>query len=216
MDQLLERILRSPKLELYAEQIEETRRLEHIARDRFIDELREDEKAEFINGEKIVHSPAKVSHNRCRARLADLLRVYVKVNHLGEVGDENWLISLSRNDYEPDISFWSSGKSAQFSSDQMRLPAPDLIVEVLSTSTESVDRGIKFEDYAAHGVQEYWLIDPDEQTIEQFALAGEQYRLGGKSSAGLIRSTAIRGFQIPVAAIFDDAQNLAELRRLLD
>ena len=42
----------------------------------------------------------------------------------------------------------------------MKYPAPDFIAEILSPSTDERDRGIKFEDYAAHGVGEYWLLDP--------------------------------------------------------
>jgi Uma2 family endonuclease len=43
---------------------------------------------------------------------------------------------------------------------------PDLVVEVLSPSTESRDRGIKLERYRHYGVPEYWIVDPDEQTVE--------------------------------------------------
>ncbi len=52
--------------------------------------------------------------------------------------------------------------------EQMKYPAPDFIAEILSPSTESVDRITKFEDYAAHGVAEYWLIDPAKKIVEQY------------------------------------------------
>ena len=53
---------------------------------------------------------------------------------------------------------------------QVGKPAPDFIAEILSDSTASVDRGVKFQDYAAHGVGEYWIVDPVQQTIEQYRL----------------------------------------------
>lgn len=44
-------------------------------------------------------------------------------------------------------------------------PAPDFTVEVLSKSTASKDKGVKLEDYAAHGVRGYWIIDPIRKSI---------------------------------------------------
>lgn len=97
----------------------------------------------------------------------------------------------------------------------MHFPAPDLVVEVLSPSTEERDRGIKFEDYAAHGVGEYWLIDPDVETIEQYRLSGETYELVMKSRSGEIECAMIDGFTIPVRAVFDDEINQSALRLFL-
>ncbi|GAB2598351.1 Uma2 family endonuclease [Spirosoma areae] len=42
----------------------------------------------------------------------------------------------------------------------MKLPAPDLVIEVLSKSTARRDRGVKFTDYAANGIAEYWIVNP--------------------------------------------------------
>jgi Uma2 family endonuclease len=52
----------------------------------------------------------------------------------------------------------------------MLFPAPDFVVEILSKGTARKDKGIKKEDYALHGVKEYWIIDPIKQTIEQYLL----------------------------------------------
>jgi Uma2 family endonuclease len=134
---------------------------EREAREHFYDVITEDMKAEFINGAMIVQSPAKLRHSNCSENALLLLKVYVGKHNLGVVGHEKLLVSLTRNDYEPDICFWSKAKAAKFTPDQMKFPAPDLIIEVLSPSTEKVDRGAKAEDYAAHGVGEYWLIDPE-------------------------------------------------------
>ena len=97
----------------------------------------------------------------------------------------------------------------------MRFPAPDFVVEVLSVSTAAIDRGVKFEDYAAHGVSEYWIIDPDAETVEQHRLAGDRYELAIKAQTGELRSVAVPGFVIPVRAIFDEQINQATLRQLL-
>ena len=60
----------SPKLEIYIEQINAARLSEKTARHQFLEKITEDDKAEFINGEVILHSPVKLSHNNCTLRLA--------------------------------------------------------------------------------------------------------------------------------------------------
>ena len=88
-------------------------------------------------------------------------------------------------------------------------------MEVLSESTEANDRGIKFEDYAAHGVGEYWIVDPDQETLEQYLLQGGIYRLAVKVKTGTIASVIVPGFEIPVRAVFDGKEQLAVLQAIL-
>lgn len=213
--QLVEQLLRSPRLPVVAEQLGALMADESARRQRFVDTVSESEKAEFINGEKVVHSPVKFRHNVTTKRLLVLLDAYVGAHGLGYVGYEKLMISLTRNDYEPDICFFNAATAATFQPDQMRFPAPDLAVEVLSASTEANDRGIKFEDYAAHGVSEYWIINPDTETVEQYRLAGKSYDLAIKAQTGELHSIVIPDFVIPVRAIFDDAIHRATLARLL-
>ena len=137
------------------------------------------------------------------------------------MGYEKNLVCLTRNDYEPNVVFYGQEKAARLQPDQMKLPAPDFIVEVLSPSTEHHDRGVKFQDYAAHGVGEYWLVDPVAETVEQYLLvagvAGEPgtYRLlGNRTGQGELASVAVPGFRLPVRALFDRQANLAALRSL--
>lgn len=69
--------------------------------------------------------------------------------------------------------------------------------------------------YAAHDVAEYWLIDPDTQTVEQYRLRADVYELTIKAQSGELHSLAVPGFTIPVRAVFADATNQATLRQLL-
>jgi Uma2 family endonuclease len=139
----------------------------------------------------------------------------VQLHRLGVIVQEQALTGFTRNDYAPDICFWNAAKSATIGRNTTIYPIPDLIAEVISPSTESYDRGVKFEDYAAHGVGEYWTIDPEALTIEQYLLQQGGYELGSKLSQGFIVATAIAGFQMPIAAAFDDQANLAALRQIL-
>jgi len=162
-------------------------------------------KAEFIEGEIVVHSPVRRCHNAATGMLFSLLHTYVIRNNLGFVGVEKIMIRLTRNDYEPDICFFSKDKSDAFDPSQTLFPAPDFVVEITSPSTESRDRGLKMEDYARHGIAEYWIIDPDTEVGEQYLLADGIYQLQLSTHTAVLQSTAVAGFSISARAIFDDA-----------
>jgi Uma2 family endonuclease len=215
MDTVLEKLLESPKLNLFYAQLHRIVDEEQVRREHFYATLREDEKSEFINGEVIAHSPVKLRHNLASKYLLVLLDAYVRKHGLGLVGHEKILVALTRNDYEPDVCFFSAETARTFQPDQMVFPAPDFVAEVLSPSTAAADRGVKFEDYAAHGVGEYWLIDPDGERVEQYLLEGDAYQLTFKADNGVVASRAVAGFAVPVRALFDAGENLAVLERIL-
>ncbi len=190
---------------------------ENSRRQQFRDELCDDTKAEFIAGEIIIHSPARARHLIATKNLLKLVDTYVLANNLGQVFSEKALVCLTRNDFEPDIAFFNQQKSQHFTLDQMKFPAPDFVVEVLSDSTEARDRGIKLLDYAEHYVAEYWIIDADEDTVEQYLLSppANRYSLHAKIREGRIKSQILAGFEIPLEAIFDEQAQMAELQRML-
>lgn len=125
------------------------------------------------------------------------------------------MITLTRNDYEPDICFFKKEKARNFQQKQTLFPAPDWVIEILSEGTKERDRGLKLKDYQAHKIEEYWIIDPDNETIEQYHLVGDQYELILKSAEGTIKSFAMEGFQILIRSVFDDALNLEMLQKLM-
>lgn len=208
-------ILESPAAPALAAQLNKALEEEKMRRLQFYKEIDDDEKAEFINGEVIIHSPVKKEHTEAVGFLYKLMDTYVRLSQLGFVGYEKVMTSLTRNDYEPDLVFFGIEKSDKFVKGQWKYPVPDFAVEVLSDSTESRDRGIKKNDYEAHGVEEYWIIDPVEETVEQYFLQNGQYKLHLKLDQGLIESLVIKGFVIELRAIFDEKANLEALRSLL-
>jgi Uma2 family endonuclease len=213
---VLEPLLSSPELVEHVEALNRFVAIEHQRRRRFYEEITEDGKCEFINGEVIVQSPATNKHCRIVARTAALLGTWSNLRELGHVVVEKILCQFPRNDYELDIVFFGKTKEALIQDKTLLHPVPDFIVEVLSESTAKHDRGIKFEDYQAHGVGEFWIIDPAAESVEQFILADGRYPAKVQPlKTGIIRSEAIAGFEIPVRAIFDDAENLAAMRQLL-
>ena len=222
MDAILEPLVASPALPRYVEALAHLLVDERARRERFYEEMSGQQKVEFINGNIFMHSPVKIRHTDATGNLLLLLKFYVAKRDLGWVGFEKTLVCLTRNDYEPDVVFFGREKAALLQPDQMKLPAPDFIAEVLSPSTEHHDRGVKFDDYAAHGVAEYWIIDPVANTVEQYALAesgtGEitsAYRqLGIYTGDAMVGSVAVGGFKIPARALFERQANLAALSAL--
>ena len=201
---LAEELLESPKARLIIERVSETLEAEERLRRHFYETVREDQKAECINGEIIIHSPVKKIHETASSNLFALLKPYVLKHRLGYVGHEKMMIRLTRNDYEPDVCFFSNEKAASLHDDQTLFPPPDFVVEVLSSGTYERDRGIKYEDYEAHGVKEYWIVDPQKQVVEQYLLEGPVYELKGAFNRHKdIESHVVAGFRIPVKAIFE-------------
>ena len=213
----LEPILHSPRLPDIAAMFNERLREEAELRERFYEEMSDDQKVEFIDGEVVMHSPARNRHLTTQLGLAKLLDTFVEKNNLGAVRVEKCLCVFPRNDYEPDIVFFGPEKASRFHSETMKFPVPDFAVEVLSETTERRDRGVKFEDYEAHGVQEYWIIDPTEgrEAVEQYVFEDGAFQLRLKSGSGEIASQVIPNFRIPIRAIFDTKENLAALKAIL-
>ena len=208
-------ILSSPLLPDYAEVINERLRSERQSRQRFYAEMSDEHKMEFIEGEVVMHSPARNWHLVAKFNVTTLLGTYARIHKLGQVRDEKCLCVFPRNDYEPDVVFFGPEKAALLQPDTLKFPVPDLAVEVLSESTEQRDRGVKFTDFEAHGVREYSIIDPEEQIVEQYVLRDGAFHLEMKSATGELRSEIVRGFAVPVAAIFNEAANLAALRAMM-
>ena len=78
--------------------------------------------------------------------------------------------------------------------------APDLVVEILSPTTESRDRGIKLKTYARFGVREYWIVDPVAQAIEVYRLTAEGFHFAATCAKGkTIETPLLPGFSLPVA-----------------
>ena len=187
-------------------------------RDLFRDEIEPHEKGEFINGEKIMHSPSRHAHNHVSSLLVRIFSTYASAHSNGVIVYEKALCGFSRNDYEPDIVWFSPEKAATLAPDTTVYPIPDFIVEILSPATEKRDRGVKMEDYAAHGVSEYWIVDADKKCVEQYLLAegSSEYHLAEKLGHGDIVPFSFPNLRVPLAALFDDQANVRFLREILN
>jgi Uma2 family endonuclease len=75
----------------------------------------------------------------------------------------------------PDVAGWRRERLPAVPADAYFTLAPDWICEVMSPSTEALDRGKKLERYARAGVGHAWLLNPLTQTLEVLSLERGQW-----------------------------------------
>jgi len=213
--ELVQEILSKPQAKLIVGRVQDELTKEQKKRREFYDTIDDTMKAEFVNGEIIIHSPVVKEHNEATQNLLMLLKSYVILYDLGFVGVEKIMVSLTRNDYEPDLCFFKKERAKDFEPKQKLFPFPDFVVEILSDSTRRHDRKTKFADYEEHGISEYCMIEPEAKTVEQYQLRAGRYEQILKAAEGTIHSWAVSGFSIPIPAIFDEKQSMLALKEIL-
>jgi Uma2 family endonuclease len=77
----------------------------------------------------------------------------------------------------PDIAGWKIERLSPFPDTAFIETPPDWLAEILSPSTQSLDRTDKLAVYAEYGVGHCWYVDPIAQTLEVFALTGNKWLL---------------------------------------
>lgn len=210
-------LLQRPTLALEVNEIAAFLAEETKAREDFRDKIQPHEKGEFINGETIRHSPSRDVHSTTVGLLQQLLRISIQAGRIpGHVIVEKAMCAFTRNDYEPDVAWFGPDKAKLIGPDTTIYPIPDFIAEVLSPATHQRDRGVKFDDYAAHGVGEYWIVDADERTVEQYRSDAEGgFLLVEKPAHGDLLPRSFPGLTIPLEALFDSTANFTFLKTLL-
>lgn len=163
----------------------------------------ETERYELLEGELVMVPSPSFEHQSISRNLGFLLWEFVSRHDLGIVLNAPFDVVLGEeNVVQPDILFVSKARRRIIREEEIR-GAPDLVVEILSPSTGGRDRTIKKKLYARHGVKEYWLVDPGEETIEVLALGRQGYkRVALHKKAETLTSPLLPGLKIPLAKIF--------------
>jgi Uma2 family endonuclease len=150
---------------------------------------------ELWDGE-IIMSPTPIpNHQRIVYRFAKLLEGFVTARKLGEVFLSPLDVVLTQHRVvQPDVFFISKSR-LNLVTDRVRC-TPDLAVEVISEGSWKRDRVEKKDLYEQHGVREYWIVDPEAQTIEVFALDRGAFKLASKAEIGeTAKSKLLPGFE---------------------
>jgi Uma2 family endonuclease len=104
---------------------------------------------------------------------------------------------------QPDIVFFSQARRHLIDLHVAIRHRPDLVVEVLSPSTSSHDRGKKLRMFARFGVPEYWIVDPELACLEVHRLERGTYRLTQTASGDdEVRSVTLEALTFPVGDAF--------------
>ena len=163
---------------------------------------------ELIQGEPVMMAPPKRIHQLISFELGRQLGNYLEGKRC-QVYPAPFAVRLFEQDgdmpedvdtmLEPDISVVCDPDKLD---DIGCKGAPDLVIEVLSPSTAKIDRVTKFHLYQRAGVREYWIVDPNNKTVQVYTLEDGRY-----SAADVY----IDGAKIPVGVLGDCVVDMAKV-----
>jgi Uma2 family endonuclease len=85
--------------------------------------------------------------------------------------------------------------------------APDLVVEVLSPGNKQLELQHKYEVYESSGIKEYWIMDPDSQTLLIYTLKDGKYQASRLMTTGdKAKSSVLEGFELDLGEFLADVR----------
>jgi Uma2 family endonuclease len=121
---------------------------------------------ELIDGEHYVSPAPSSKHQRVSGQIFGHLFVFLREHPLGRVYHAPLDVLFSESDcVEPDVLYVSQEREHRQMTEENLEGAPDLVVEILSPSTKHIDRGVKHRLYERFRVPEYWIIDPERESV---------------------------------------------------
>ena len=138
--------------------------------------LPSDKRYEIISGRLYEMPSPTVKHQRIVGKIFKVLSDYVEKNDLGEVFIAPMDVVLSEKDVvQPDVVFVKK-ENLDIVKDWI-VGVPDLVVEVVSPGTLTRDTELKKSLYQAYGVEEFWVVFPEEKVVQVWVLEGEKFSL---------------------------------------
>ena len=173
--------------------------------------LEDEKRHEILGGKLFMMTPAsEFNHQRISIALATKLYSCAEKQGIGYVVSAPTDVVLDEeNVVQPDIIFISKENKDIIRKRGVFGP-PDIVVEIVSPSTQYNDTNEKKDLYAKSGVKEYWIVNPYMKHIEVFSLDGKGgYKLssegymdeGGNTT---IRSRILKGLVINLAEVFKE------------
>jgi len=163
---------------------------------------------ELIDGEHVVTPSPNTAHQSISLNLVRLLLPYLDQHRTGQLLCAPFDVKLSLfTVLVPDLVFFTAERFARVVNEKHATAAPDLVVEILSPGTRRRDKGRKRAVYDREGVQEYWIVDPEAQSIT----ALRRPRAGGgltdvttasAAAGGVLESPLFPGLRIPLRDVF--------------
>jgi Uma2 family endonuclease len=172
---------------------------------RYLRETAEGEYFAVIEGERLMSPSPNRWHQTVLINIAARLKEFVKQNGLGTIFVAPFDVYLSDNSFvQPDLLFVAKNHAERIT-DNGIMGAPDLVIEIISPGSTRADRVTKRQLYARYGVPEYWIISPNERSIEVLSLKAGIYEAAGLyENSEVLASPSLAGFAIKPDELFDE------------
>ena len=128
---------------------------------------------EVINGKTYMMSRPNMSHVIIAGNIHEIFRRYLR-GKTCKVYFEPDVFLDDENNFIPDIVILCDKDKKRFKG---IYGAPDLVVEILSPSTDVKDMGEKKDIYGKTGVKEYWVVDPQSKKITVYLISGNSLEI---------------------------------------
>jgi Uma2 family endonuclease len=162
--------------------------------------------AEIVDGELFTSPRPAIAHSEATSNLTAILATFMQ--RIGNRGGWKILfepeVHLRSDVLVPDLAGWRIERVAAFPDGaKFATVAPDWLCEVLSPSTEKLDRTKKLRVYAREGVRHVWLIDPLYKEFEVLTLNGKKWLSNtADDTADRIRAVPFEAIEIALADIW--------------
>jgi len=164
----------------------------------------DDLRYQLIEGQLIMMTPAPTTvHQKILREIGFILKKYTSEHNNGEIFYAPCDVVLdNENVLQPDIIFISKEKIHLITKKNIQ-GAPDLVIEIISENTAYYDMIQKKQLYAKFGIIEYWIVIPEECSIELYTLIESRYELRTKYQKNdNLTSTFFPSLEIPLHQIF--------------
>lgn len=163
---------------------------------------------EIVGGELFVSPRPALPHARVTARLLQYLGSFDDAPGAGRPG--GWVIliepelHLSGDALVPDLAGWRRERLPELPETAAMTLAPDWVCEVISPSTEALDRARKMGSYAREGVKHLWFVDPRPRLLEVYRLEqGRWSRLGAHVGDALVRAEPFEAIELKLSRLWE-------------
>jgi Uma2 family endonuclease len=168
----------------------------------------ENKVAEILDGELFLSPRPAPRHSVAASRLGAVLGPF----DYGLDGPGAWWIifepecHFGENVLVPDLGGWRRERLPAIPDTAFFSLAPDWVCEVLSPSTERIDRGRKLRIYAEAGVAHTWLVNPVERTLEVLRLRDGVWTIVAVcSGSDAVRVEPFDAIELALARLWVDA-----------
>jgi Uma2 family endonuclease len=162
---------------------------------------------EIIDGEHFVNPSPNTKHQQVLGNIVRALDGFVHPRRIGRVFFAPYDVILSDSDVvEPDALYISNARMHLITKANLR-GAPDLAVEVLSEWNRRNDEILKKKRYELFGVEEYWIADPELESVKIYRRTGGAFapaEIISTETGGTITTALLPGFELPIANVFAD------------